>query len=74
MGLRILWRPSQPLARQTNPLPVAVVPVLGIDIDAVGTDTLRIAAIVLFVLFSLSNLSRVKSLVRRFASINCYQI
>jgi hypothetical protein len=36
-------------------MPGAVVPVLGIDIDAVCTDAPRIAAVVLLILFCLSN-------------------
>ena len=55
IDLWILWRPSQSLARQTNSMPGAVVPVLGIDVDAVCTDALRIAAVVLLVLLGLSN-------------------
>jgi len=55
IDLRVLWRPSQSLARQRNSMPGSVVPVLGVDIDAVCTDTLWIAVVLLLILFGLSN-------------------
>ena len=53
-----LWiqrRPSQSLAGEANPVFGAVVPVLGIDVNAISANSFRVATIVLLVLLGLSN-------------------
>ena len=49
----ILRRSPQSLARQSYIVPRAEVSILGVDIDAISADPLRIAAIFLLVLFGL---------------------
>ena len=53
--LWILWRPPQSLTRKSYIVPSAEVSVLGIDVDAIGADSLGIVAILLLVFLSLWN-------------------
>jgi len=51
----ILRWPAQSLAREANILPRAKVLVPGVDVDAVCTYAFKVAAVILFVFFNLSN-------------------
>ncbi len=49
----ILRRPSQSLAREAYIIPGTEVPILGIDVDAIGTDSLGVTAVLLLVFLGL---------------------
>lgn len=51
----ILRWPAQSLAREANVLPRAKVPVLGVDVNAVCSYAFRVAAVILFIFFNLSD-------------------
>ncbi len=51
----ILWWSTQSLARKSNVDSCAEVSILGVDIDAIGADSLGIAAVLLLVLLGLWN-------------------
>ena len=54
-NLLILRRPSQSLTRKPYIVPSTEVSVLGVDVDAIGTDSLGVATVFLLVLFGLWN-------------------
>jgi len=55
IDFRILRRPPQPLTRHPYVVSGAKVSVLGVDVDAISADSLRVATILLLVLLGLCN-------------------